>query len=70
MTVQKFVWSLAITVYIIVGINFEEKERIKMFGDQYEKYKETTPALIPFVNFCAFGQDKKKKRHNHLSLKC
>ena len=55
MTVQKFVWTVSFTIYIVIGINLEEKECVNMFGDEYRKYQNTTPQLIPFVNFCPFG---------------
>ncbi|HYK44245.1 MAG TPA: isoprenylcysteine carboxylmethyltransferase family protein, partial [Parafilimonas sp.] len=36
-----------ITVYTIIGINFEEKKLVKEFGNTYVVYKSQTPMLIP-----------------------
>ena len=34
-------------LYIIIGIQFEERKLIKRFGDKYIVYKKKTPMLIP-----------------------
>ena len=38
---------VAITVYVLVGIKFEEKKLIKEFGNDYEEYIKKVPGLIP-----------------------
>eukprot|EP01084_Bolivina_argentea_P174616 302453_1 len=64
MTLQKFVFSMALTIYIIIGINLEEKECVNMFGDDYITYQQVTPQLIPFINYCPFGSQKMKNKTN------
>ena len=36
-----------LTVYVLVGISFEEKKLIKEFGKKYEEYISNVPMLIP-----------------------
>ena len=36
-----------LTVYVFVGISFEEKKLIKEFGKKYEEYISNVPMLIP-----------------------
>lgn len=37
-------------LYVHIGIYFEEKKLIKQFGEQYVKYKNDVPKLIPRLN--------------------
>lgn len=39
-----------LTVYILIGIQREEKKLVARFGRSYEEYQEQVPALIPFLN--------------------
>lgn len=41
------VTAIALTVYIRIGIYFEEKKLVREFGKQYEKYQKEVPMLIP-----------------------
>jgi protein-S-isoprenylcysteine O-methyltransferase Ste14 len=43
--------AIAITIYLIVGIYFEEKKLIEVFGEKYKKYQHDVPMLIPFLKF-------------------
>ncbi len=40
--------NTVITVYTIIGIHFEERKLLKLFGDNYAVYKKKVPMLIPF----------------------
>ena len=35
------------TLYVLVGIYFEERKLLREFGDAYAKYKQNTPMLVP-----------------------
>jgi protein-S-isoprenylcysteine O-methyltransferase Ste14 len=49
MTLAHLVFSLATTAYILLAIQFEERDLVREHGDTYEKYRESVPMLIPFV---------------------
>lgn len=46
-TLNRFVVSLALTVYILIGAYFEERKLLREFGQAYADYKSVTPMLIP-----------------------
>jgi methanethiol S-methyltransferase len=48
-SVNSFVVYLALTVYILIGIFFEERKLLREFGQAYAEYKSVTPMLIPGV---------------------
>lgn len=47
LSVNSFVVYVALTVYILIGIIFEERKLQREFGQQYTDYKSVTPMLIP-----------------------
>ena len=47
MTVDRLVLALGMTVYIVVGVSFEERALRRQFGATYEKYQAEVPQLIP-----------------------
>lgn len=47
MSLNSFVVYLALTLYILVGIIFEERKLVRAFGEEYVNYRSETPMLIP-----------------------
>jgi protein-S-isoprenylcysteine O-methyltransferase Ste14 len=47
MSVNTFVVYLALTLYILIGIYFEERKLLREFGQEYAEYRSRTPMLIP-----------------------
>ena len=47
MTLNSLVLYLAATVYILIGIFFEERKLLREFGEAYAAYKKETPMLLP-----------------------
>lgn len=47
MSAGHFLFSLAATTYILVGIQLEERDLIQLFGDPYRRYRREVPMLIP-----------------------
>lgn len=47
MTVNVFIVYVALTIYIAIGVVFEERKLLREFGREYANYKAVTPMLIP-----------------------
>jgi protein-S-isoprenylcysteine O-methyltransferase Ste14 len=41
------VFAVACTGYILIAIQFEERDLIRMFGDQYRRYRAQVGMLMP-----------------------
>jgi protein-S-isoprenylcysteine O-methyltransferase Ste14 len=48
MSLTQFMLSTCLTIYIFIGLHFEEKSLEAHFGDTYLDYKERVPGVIPF----------------------
>ena len=55
MSVGHLLFAIATTGYILIGIWFEERDLIAMFGDQYRRYREQVSMLIPLPRRKARG---------------
>jgi protein-S-isoprenylcysteine O-methyltransferase Ste14 len=49
MTLNSFIVYLALTIYILIGIVFEERKLLREFGEEYANYRSITPMLIPGI---------------------
>ncbi len=49
MTLSHLVFALATTAYILVAIQFEERDLVRAHGQDYEAYRLRVPMLIPFL---------------------
>lgn len=51
MSVTHLLLAIAITVYVVIGTLFEEKDLVRDFGNTYKAYQAKKPMLIPFTKF-------------------
>ena len=47
MTVGHLFLAAALTVYILVGVHYEERDLMRHLGPDYVRYRATTPMLFP-----------------------
>jgi len=58
MTVGHMLFAVSTTIYILIGIQFEEHDLVKILGKNYEEYRHRVPMLIPFLGKRSRHQDK------------
>jgi protein-S-isoprenylcysteine O-methyltransferase Ste14 len=47
MTFAHLLFSVATTAYILLAIQFEERDLVREYGNAYEEYKQAVPMLVP-----------------------
>ncbi len=47
MTVGHLIFSSGMTLYILVGVYYEEKAMVRRFGEDYEDYRKRVPRFFP-----------------------
>jgi protein-S-isoprenylcysteine O-methyltransferase Ste14 len=51
MTIGHLAFSLITTAYILIALQWEERDLIAEFGETYQKYHARVPMLLPFSLF-------------------
>lgn len=51
MSMNSFIIYAGLTIYVLIGIYFEERKLLREFGPAYAQYKSVTPMLIPALKF-------------------
>ena len=51
MSVNSFIVYAGLTIYILIGIMFEERKLLREFGEAYANYRSSTPMLLPGLKF-------------------
>ena len=49
MTAAHLFFAIMTTAYMLIAIQFEEKDLVDHFGAKYQDYKRSAPMLIPFL---------------------
>ncbi len=48
MTVAHLFFAVMTTIYMLVAIQFEENDLVKVYGDKYREYRKSASMLLPF----------------------
>ena len=58
MTLGHFVFALGMSLYILIGVRFEERDLLAAFGDTYARYQQQVPMILPGPrrSGCPIGQ--------------
>ena len=56
MTAGHLLFAAAMTVYILIGIQFEERTLARELGPEYQAYRARTPMLVPVPRKAGQGQ--------------
>jgi protein-S-isoprenylcysteine O-methyltransferase Ste14 len=49
MTATHLMFAIVTTAYILIAIQFEERDLVASLGDDYRRYRERVPMVIPFL---------------------
>ena len=50
MTTGHLVFAITATIYILIGIRFEERDLVRFHGQNYIDFRRRVPMLVPFTN--------------------
>ena len=57
MTIGHVLFALGFTIYIAIGMRYEERDLVRAHGESYREYQRSVPALLPRFGQRASDQD-------------
>lgn len=48
MTAGHAIFALGMTLYVLIGVHFEERDLVRNFGESYLRYRDEVPMLLPW----------------------
>ena len=51
MSYSQLMLAISFTIYIFIGLYYEERDLVASLGEDYEDYKKRVPKVIPFTKF-------------------
>ncbi len=66
MTIGRFLFAATMSLYILIGIAFEERALLRQYGEAYKAYQKDVAMLIPFLN--GKGRQRRKPRWSPTDL--
>lgn len=51
MTHDHLFFAEVMTAYMLVGMHFEERDLVALYGDEYRRYQREVPMIVPFLRF-------------------
>lgn len=61
MTYAHLLFAIATTAYILVAIQFEERDLVHEHGSAYEEYRRSVPMLVPFIRSASPARRRMEK---------
>lgn len=49
LTLGHLIFAGSMTAYVVVGLHFEERALVRLFGDRYRAYQRSVPMLMPKI---------------------
>ena len=50
MSTGHLLFALSFTLYILIGLHYEERDLMQTLGEEYKMYRKRVPMLLPFLN--------------------
>jgi len=60
MTAGHLLFAAGMTAYMLIGLQFEERDLLRHFGDAYRQYQRTTPMLLPRLTMTKTEEKRSK----------
>ena len=68
MSAGHLLFAVGTTGYILIGIYFEERDLIDLFGDQYRRYRQQVGMLIPFLGRKSVDEEARRSAPHDLRM--